>query len=253
MPTIPVSPVVHFALESKYCVRDARCVGKHMTEQLWTSVDNYFSNLFIPSDPALDAALESSRAAGLEPINVSPALGKFLHVLARSHGAKNILEIGTLGGYSTIWLGRALPANGRLVTLESNPKHAEIARKNIAHADLSGAVEVREGRAQDTLPRLVAEHRGPFDLIFIDADKTAYADYFAWCLKLARRGTLIVADNVVRKGAVADPASSDTNVQGVRRFHEAVASERRVTATVLQTVGSKGHDGLSLILVTADL
>lgn len=227
--------------------------GQHMTDQLWTEVDKYLTNLFIPPDAALDNALASSQSEGLQPINVSPLQGKLLYILARSHNAKNILEIGTLGGYSTIWLGRALPANGRLITLEADPKHAEIARANIAHADLSGAVEVRLGRAQDTLPRLVAEHRGPFDLIFIDADKTGYPEYFAWSLKLAQRGTLIIADNVIRKGAVADPASSDANVQGVRRFNEVVAAEKRVTATGMQTVGSKGYDGLTLALVTADL
>lgn len=224
-----------------------------MTDQLWTEVDKYLTDLFISPDPALDAALESSKSAGLQPINVSALQGKLLYILAKSHGAKNILEIGTLGGYSTIWLGRALPANGRLTTLEADPKHAEIARANIARADLSGAVEVRLGRAQDTLPRLVAEHRGPFDLIFIDADKTGYPEYFAWSLKLAHRGTLIIADNVIRKGAVADPASTDANVQGVRRFQEAVAAEKRVTATSVQTVGSKGYDGLTIVLVSGDL
>ena len=222
-----------------------------MTEQNWIAVDTYLSQLYIPLDPALDSALESSNAAGLDPINVSPLQGKFLHILAKSHGAKNILEIGTLGGYSTIWLARALPANGRLVTLEADPKHAEIARANIAHADLSGAVEVRLGRAQDTLPRLLADHRGPFDFIFIDADKTAYAEYFSWSLKLAHRGTLIVADNVVRKGGVADPASTDANVQGVQRFHQALAAERRVTATTMQTVGAKGYDGFTIIYVNS--
>lgn len=226
---------------------------QHMTDQLWSDVDRYLTDLFIPQDAALESALEASTSAGLQPINVSPLQGKLLYILAKSHGAKNILEIGTLGGYSTIWLGRALPGNGRLTTLEADPKHAEIARANIARADLSGAVEVRLGRAQDSLPRLVAEHRGPFDLIFIDADKTGYAEYFAWSLKLAHRGTLIIADNVIRKGAVADPASTDANVQGVRRFQEAVAVEKRVTATGVQTVGSKGYDGFTLILVTADL
>jgi len=223
-----------------------------MTDPLWTTVDNYLSDLFIHPDPALDAALQSSEAAGLEPINVSPMQGKFLHILAKCHNAKNILEIGTLGGYSTIWLGRALPSNGRMITLEASPKHAEIARANIAHADLSGAVEVLLGRAEDNLPRLMAEHRGPFDFIFIDAEKTAYCDYFEWCLKLARRGTLIIADNVIRKGAVADAASSDARVQGVRRFNQMVAAERRVTATAIQTVGSKGYDGFTIMLVTQD-
>jgi predicted O-methyltransferase YrrM len=222
-----------------------------MTEQTWTAVDTYLSNLYIPRDPALEAALESSNVAGLDPINVSPIQGKFLHILAKSHAAKNILEIGTLGGYSTIWLARALPANGRLVTLEASPKHAQIARANIARADLSGAAEVLLGRAQETLPRLLAEHRGPFDFIFIDADKTGYADYFSWSLKLAHRGTLIVADNVVRKGGVADPASTDANVKGVQRFHEAVAAEHRAIATTMQTVGAKGYDGFTIIYVNA--
>jgi predicted O-methyltransferase YrrM len=223
-----------------------------MTSELWTSVDQYISDLYISPDPALEAAIQASDAAGLDPIAVSPVQGKFLNILAKSHGARNILEIGTLGGYSTIWLGRALPANGRLVTLEANPKHAEVARANIARADLSSAVEVRLGRAQETLPQLLAEKRGPFDLIFIDADKTSYSEYFNWSLKLAHRGTLIVADNVVRKGAVADAGSTDANVQGVRRFHQAVAAEPRVTATTLQTVGSKGYDGLTIMLVSGD-
>jgi predicted O-methyltransferase YrrM len=173
--------------------------------------------------------------------------------LAKIHNARNILEIGTLGGYSTIWLGRALPADGRLISLEANAKHAEVARANIKRADLSSAVEVRLGLAQETLPKLIAEHRPPFDMIFIDANKTGYADYFAFALKLSRRGTLIIADNVIRKGAVADPASSDANVQGIRRFHEAVAAETRVTATSIQTVGSKGYDGFTIMLVNGDL
>jgi predicted O-methyltransferase YrrM len=223
-----------------------------MTDPLWTAVDNYLSDLFLHPDPSLNAALESSKEAGLEPINVSPVQGKFLHILAKCHNAKNILEIGTLGGYSTIWLGRALPSNGRLITLEANPKHAEIARANVARADLSSAVEIRVGRAQDTLPRLIAEHRGPFDFIFIDADKTSYADYFAWSLRLARRGTVIVADNVIRKGAVADASSTDANVQGVRRFNQMVAAEPRVSATAIQTVGSKGYDGFTIMLLTQD-
>jgi predicted O-methyltransferase YrrM len=224
-----------------------------MTNELWTTVDNYISGLFISPDPALEAALQASDAAGLDPIAVSAVQGKFLHLLAKIHNARNILEIGTLGGYSTIWLGRALPADGRLISLEANAKHAEVARANIRRADLSSAVEVRLGLAQETLPKLIAEHRPPFDMIFIDANKTGYADYFAFALKLSRRGTLIIADNVIRKGAVADPASSDANVQGIRRFHEAVAAETRVTATSIQTVGSKGYDGFTIMLVNGDL
>jgi predicted O-methyltransferase YrrM len=222
-----------------------------MTEELWGQVDRYINELLVPSDAALDAALHASDAAGLAPIAVSPSQGKFLHLLARLQGARTILEIGTLGGYSTIWLARALPADGRLITLEYEPKHVEIARANIARAGLADRVEVRHGRALDTLPQLAAEKRGPFDLIFIDADKTGYPDYFAWALKLSRRGTLIIADNVIRKGAVADAASTDANVQGVRRFTELVAAEPRVSATALQTVGAKGYDGFAIILVTA--
>jgi predicted O-methyltransferase YrrM len=216
----------------------------------WSAVDSYIADLFLVPDPALEAALASSAAAGLPAISVSPTQGKLLHMLARVQGARRILEIGTLGGYSTIWLARALPADGRLISLEVDPKHAEVARANIARAGLANVVEIRLGSALDTLPKLVSEGRGPFDLIFIDADKPGYADYLKWSLKLARKGTLIIADNVVRKGAVADPESTDENVQGIRKFNEALAAEKRVTTTVIQTVGSKGYDGLALIMVT---
>jgi predicted O-methyltransferase YrrM len=222
-----------------------------MSQELWTSVDRYITDLLAPSDPALEAALAASAEAGLPAINVAPNQGKLLQLLAQLQGARAILEIGTLGGYSTIWLARALPPGGRLITLEANPKHAEVARANLVRAGLAGVVELRLGRAQDTLPQLAAEGRDPFDLIFIDADKTGYPEYFAWALKLSRRGSLIIADNVVRKGAVADPASSDPLVQGVRRFHELVAAESRVSATVIQTVGSKGHDGFAIVVVGA--
>src|SRR5688500_9622718 len=210
-----------------------------MPQEQWTAVDRYFADLLAPSDPALDAALAASADAGLPAINVSPHLGKLLHLLARVHGARTILEIGTLGGYSTIWLARALPAGGRLVTLEADPEHAEVARANIARAGLTEVVEIRLGRALETLPRLAAEDRGPFDLIFVDADKPSNAEYFAWALKLSRPGSLIVVDNVVRNGAVVDAASTDPSVQGVRRLNEAIAAEPRVTATAIQTVGSK--------------
>jgi predicted O-methyltransferase YrrM len=219
-------------------------------KDLWSAVDSYITGLFLRPDPVLEAALASSAAAGLPTINVSPTQGKLLHLLARVQGARRILEIGTLGGYSTIWLARALPADGRLISLEVDSKHAEVARANLARAGLSSIVEIRLGPALDTLPKLVSEGRGPFDLIFIDADKPGYADYLKWSLKLARPGTLIIADNVVRKGAVADAASMDENVQGIRKFNEALAAEKRVTTTVIQTVGSKGYDGLALILVT---
>jgi predicted O-methyltransferase YrrM len=223
----------------------------HMTGQdQWSAVDSYIADLFLAPDPALEAALASSAAAGLPTINVSPTQGKLLHVLARVQGARRILEIGTLGGYSTIWLARALPADGRLISLEIDPRHAEVAQTNLDRAGLSSMVEIRVGAALDTLPKLVTEGRGPFDLIFIDADKPGYADYLKWSLKLARKGTLIIADNVVRKGAVADPESTDENVQGIRKFNVALAAEKRVTTTVIQTVGSKGYDGLALILVT---
>jgi predicted O-methyltransferase YrrM len=223
-----------------------------MDQELWSAVDHYIGGLLVPTDAALDAALAASAEAGLSAINVAPNQGKLLQLLARLQGACSILEIGTLGGYSTIWLARALPAGGRLITLEANPKHAEVARSNLTRAGLSGVVEVRLGQASESLSRLKAEGRGPYDLIFIDADKPGYPDYFTWALKLSRRGTLIIADNVVRKGAVADPASEDPMVQGVRRFTELVAAEPRVSATAIQTVGSKGYDGLAIALVIAD-
>jgi predicted O-methyltransferase YrrM len=223
-----------------------------MAQDQWTAVDTYIAGLFIGTDFALEAALDSSKAAGLPTINVSPAQGKLLHLLARIQGASKILELGTLGGYSTIWLARSLPPDGRLISLEIDPKRAEIARANIARAELANVVEIRVGAAADSLQKLVAEGRGPFDLIFIDADKPGYAEYLKWCLKLSRPGTLILADNVVRKGAVADSASTDENVQGIRKFNEALAAEKRVSTTVIQTVGCKGYDGLALILVTAN-
>ena len=222
-----------------------------MSHEKWKIADNYINGLFVPPDPALDGALQASESAGLPPISVSPGQGKLLHLLARGMGARRILEIGTLGGYSTIWLARALPPGGRIVTLEFDRKHAEVARANIARAGLSDIVEIRIGRALDTLPRLAADGSGPFDLIFIDADKEGYPDYLPWSLKLARVGTLIIADNVVRGGAVADAKNRDPLIQGVRRFNELLAAEPRVDATIMQTVGAKGHDGFAIALVTA--
>ena len=222
-----------------------------MNQEKWTEVDQYINHLLVPADPVLDAVLVASSAAGLPEINVAPNQGKLLQLLAQSHGARSILEIGTLGGYSTIWLARALPADGKLVTLEFEPKHAEVARANFARAGLSGKIELRLGKASDHLAQLVAEGRGPFDFIFIDADKESYPDYLAWALKLSRRGTLIIADNVVRKGEVAEASSEDPRVQGARRFNELLAAEPRVSATILQTVGSKGYDGFALALVIA--
>ncbi|WP_445635361.1 Methyltransferase [Nostoc sp. DSM 114161] len=223
-----------------------------MTQEQWTAVDRYLNDLFVPPDPVLDAALEASAAAGLPPHNVSPNQGKLLLLLAQLQRARTILEIGTLGGYSTIWLARGLPSDGYLITLEADAKHAEVAQRNIARAGLSDVVEVRVGQALSTLPQLAAEGHGPFDLIFIDADKPNNPDYLAWALKLSHRGSLIIADNVVRNGAVIDTASNDASVQGVRRFNELLASEPRVSTTALQTVGSKGYDGFAIALVVAD-
>jgi predicted O-methyltransferase YrrM len=222
-------------------------------KELWTHVDAYLTGQLVPPDPALAAALESSTAAGLPAINVAPNQGKMLELLARAIGARRILEIGTLGGYSTIWLAHALPPDGRLITLELDPKHAQVAQANLARAGFADRTEVRPGPALDSLAQLTAQNAGPFDFIFIDADKQTYPEYFAASLRLARPGTLIVADNVVRGGAVADPASLDASVQGVRRFYQAVAAEKRVSGTALQTVGNKGHDGFALLLVIDEL
>jgi len=223
-----------------------------MTQEKWTAVDNYFNDMLISTDPVLGEALEASIAAGLPMYNVSPTEGKLLMLLAQLQGAHTILEIGTLGGYSTIWLARALPADGCLITLEANPKHAEIARENLAHAGLAGMVELRQGRALEILPKLETERRGPFDLIFIDADKANNPAYFKWTLRLSRRGSLIVVDNVVRGGAVVDSAIDDPSIRGVRSFFELVANEPRVSATALQTVGCRGYDGMAIVLVTTD-
>ncbi len=223
-----------------------------MTQDRWTAVDRYIADLLVPSDPALDAALASSAAAGLPNIQVAPNQGKLLSLLAQSIRARSILEIGTLGGYSTIWLARALPADGHLITLEVDPKHAEVARANIARAGLSDKVEIRLGRAVDSLPKIADEARAPFDLIFIDADKPSNTEYFQWAVKLSHPGTLIIIDNVIRNGAVIDAASRDSSVQGVRRFNDVLAAEPRVSATSIQTVGSKGYDGFTLALVLDD-
>jgi predicted O-methyltransferase YrrM len=223
-----------------------------VSQERWSAVDRYLGELLIPADPALDAALEASAAAGLPPIAVSAPQGKLLHLLARLHGARRILEVGTLGGYSTIWLARALPPGGRLVTLELSATNAEVARANVARAGLADAVDVRVGPALETLPRLAEEGGAPFDLVFIDADKPSTAEYFEWALALTRPGSVIVVDNVVRDGALADAASADASVQGMRRFVERLAAEPRVSATGIQTVGGKGYDGFVLALVVAD-
>ena len=229
---------------------DQAALVESMSQELWTLVDRYITDLLVERDPALEAALAASAAAGLPAIQVSANQGKLLHLLARVCGAKRILEIGTLGGYSTIWLARALAPGGRLTTLEAVEKRAEVARRNIARAGLEGVVELRLGRALETLPEIDREKRGPFDLIFIDADKPATADYFAWAIKLSRPGSLIIVDNVVRKGGVVEPESTDAHVQGIRRFYNALAAEKRVSATAIQTVGSKGYDGFAVAVVT---
>lgn len=220
-----------------------------MAEDQWTEVEKYFSERLLPSDPTLESALEACATAGLPAISVSPTEGKLLQILAQILGARSILEIGTLGGYSTIWLARGLRAGGRLITLEVDPKHADVAQLNISRAGLQDVVEVRIGNALETLPQLSAERRGPFDLIFIDADKQNIPVYFEWALKLSRPGSVIVVDNVVRSGAVIDADSSDPNVQGVRRFIELLGAESRVSGTAIQTVGRKGYDGFAIVLV----
>jgi predicted O-methyltransferase YrrM len=220
-------------------------------QQKWTTVDDYIHGVLVPSDPALDAAIEASNAAELPAIAVTASQGKLLHLLARSVNAKRILEIGTLGGYSTIWMARALPADGHLTTLEFSPKHAKVAQSNIARAGLSDKVELRLGPALESLPKLAAENLPPFDFVFIDADKENNAGYFQWALRLTRPGSLILVDNVIRDGAVADASSSDPMVQGVRRLNELLAKQTCVCATTIQTVGSKGYDGFTLVLVTS--
>jgi predicted O-methyltransferase YrrM len=216
-----------------------------MSDQLWADVDRYITDLLVGGDEALDGALADSDAAGLPSIAVAPNQGKLLHILASAIRARDILEIGTLGGYSTIWLARALAPGGRLVTLEADAKHAEVARANLDRAGLAGIVEIRVGQALATLPSLA----GPFDLVFIDADKPNNPEYFKWAVRLTRPGGLIIVDNVIRRGDVIDADNGDPTVRGTRRLHEALAAEPKVLATVIQTVGSKGHDGFAVALV----
>jgi caffeoyl-CoA O-methyltransferase len=220
-----------------------------MTRELFGKVDDYISHLTAREDEALRATVKSIEESGIPQISVSANQGKFLQVLAKTCGAKRILEIGTLAGYSTIWLARALPQNGKLITLEFDPKHATVAQRNIDRAGLASKVEVRIGKAIDLLPVLAAEKAGPFDMIFIDADKPPYKEYFEWALKLSRSGTLIVVDNVIREGKVMDAADTDEMVAGARRFNEALAATKGVTATIVQTVGAKDHDGIAIAVV----
>jgi predicted O-methyltransferase YrrM len=222
-----------------------------MNQALWTDVDNYLVKNLIPADPALDQALKSNQAAGLPTIDVAPNQGKLLHLLARIQGARRILEIGTLGGYSTIWLARALPSDGKLITLEVEAKHAEVARANIERAGLSSLVQLRLGPALDSLLQLQKEGVKPFDLIFIDADKQNIPAYLEWSLRLSRPGTVIITDNVIRDGAIINAEDPDPRVQGVRRLFEMMSADPRLDATALQTVGTKGYDGFTLAIVKA--
>jgi len=220
-----------------------------MEKEIFESVDEYILKLVGGEDEALRAADRSIMEEDLPPISVSANQGKFLHVLARMCRAKKILEIGTLAAYSTIWMARALPQDGKLITLEFDPNHARVAKKNIERAGLTKLVDVRIGKAIEILPQLLDDSEGPFDMIFIDADKTPYTEYFQWSLKLAHPGTLIVADNVIREGNVLDPRSTDEMVQGVQRFNEYLSQSKAVTATIIQTVGAKVHDGMALAVV----
>ncbi len=220
-----------------------------MNQQLFETVDQYISNLFHDEDDCLTAAEQSIIDSGIPQISVSPNQGKLLHILARLCNAKKILELGTLGGYSTIWMARALPENGALVTLEIDKKHAEVARQNFDRCGLSSRISIRPGKAIDILPQLVNEGSGPFDMIFIDADKPPYLEYFQWVLQLSRPGTLIIADNVIREGKVLLDESPDEMVSGVKRFNSYLAECSGVTATIFQTVGAKEHDGMAIAIV----
>jgi len=220
-----------------------------MTQDIWTAVDDYITSSVVGHDPVLEGALERSAAAGLPAISVSPPQGKLLFLLARAMRARRILELGTLGGYSTIWLARALPRGGRVVTLELEPAHAAVAADNLRRANLARRVDIRVGPALDTLDQLIAQAVKPFDLVFIDADKPRIPDYYERALALSRPGSMIIVDNVVRDGQLANASSDDANVLGVRRFHELLAHDERVSATTIQTVGTKGYDGFTVSVV----
>ena len=226
-------------------------IGEMDMQQRWASVDSYFAERFAPSDATLDDVLAANAGAHLPPHDVSPLQGRFLELMVRVTRASRVLEIGTLGAYSTIWMARALPSGGRIVTLEADPHHGEVARDNLARAGMNDRVDLRIGAALDTLPVIEAEQVGPFDLVFIDADKPSNPDYLRWALRLTRVGSVIIGDNVVRDGAVVDSASVDPRVQGIRRFTDMIADEPRLVATAMQTVGSKGWDGFAMAMVTA--
>jgi len=221
-----------------------------MSQEQWSAVDNYFDSLFVPTDEVQTATMQAIADAGLPAISVSPTQGKLLYLLAKMHNVRSVLEIGTLGGYSTIWMARALPADGKLITLEIDPKHAAVARANIARAGLPAKVEVMVGKAIESLPQLDESCVGPFDLVFIDADKVSTPDYLTWAFRLTKPGSLIIIDNVVRNGAVADPTTTDPHVQGIQKALAMLAQDKRVVTTAMQTVGSKGYDGLAIALVT---
>lgn len=222
-----------------------------MSEDLWSSVDSYLTRKLLPPDEILESVLRDSTDAGLPAINVTPTQGRFLNLLARIQGAKHVLEIGTLGGYSTLWLARALPPEGSLVTIERDPQCASLARRNFERAGLSTLIDVREGSALQVLPQLKSEHRPPFDFVFLDADKEHHPDYFEWALELSRPGTVIIADNVVRGGALLDSDTDDSNLRGIRRLFDLIETSPRVEASALQTVGSKGYDGFAIAVVIA--
>jgi len=220
-----------------------------MSAELWGRVDDYIVGRLVDEDAALADALKANAAGGLRPIDVSAAQGKFLHLLVRMSGAKRVLEVGTLGGYSTIWMAKALPTDGSIITLEYEPHHAEVARRNIERAGYADRIEVRVGAAAETLPLLAAEKPEPFDFVFIDADKPSNTTYLDWAIKLGRPGTVIVLDNVVRDGEVANAQSHDPNVLGSRGAFELIAANPRLSATALQTVGAKGYDGFAVMIL----
>jgi len=222
-----------------------------MVEPVWTEIDSYFEKKLVGADPALAACLRASADANLPDIQVSPVQGRLLHLIAKLHGARRILEVGTLGGYSAICLARALPPDGKLITLEIDPKHADVARSNLDHAGLSDKVEIRLGPALDSLPKIASEGAGPFDMFFLDADRPNNRAYLDWVLRLSAPGAVLVIDNVVRHGSVVDASSEDSSVRGLREMIDALASERRVTATAIQTVGRKGYDGFLLAQIDA--